>query len=257
MEVALNLLLLPLIGGYWFIDNTHRLSFRAKGLSHYRLLFEAALWGFFALSASHILLTLLSTCSCGTEIAEWWKTWVPFEYAGTALGALAISITTPHFANKRWGKEWSSAKAIAEHGNTLVKLLFDSQRNYAALMLTLKNRKLYVGYVSISVNLGLNPPYITLVPTLSGYRDPRTLRVVMTTAYDRIYTAIANREPGYRDLKVKDFVIAIPTAEIETATPFLRHVSSDLFLLTSPPDGPGHESGPPQSVREATSPEDS
>ena len=40
-----NLLLLPLLGGYWFIQNFHCTRFRARRLDGYRLLVESAFYG--------------------------------------------------------------------------------------------------------------------------------------------------------------------------------------------------------------------
>lgn len=50
-----NLLLLPLLGGYFFIHLTYRFRFRAYGLDNYRLVFESAAVGLVALLVSHIL----------------------------------------------------------------------------------------------------------------------------------------------------------------------------------------------------------
>lgn len=67
-------------------------------------------------------------------------------------------------------------------------LLFVAQRKEVPVMLSMIDRKVYVGYVSVcaepSQNGGANQE-VTIVPMMSGYRDEKTLKVTITTYYDK------------------------------------------------------------------------
>lgn len=238
-------LLLPLLGGYWFITHFNPLRFRAFGLSRYRLLFEAALYGFVALGISFLLTRLLiwsgdSLPVLGSVLA-WWKTLVPFRYFGAAVGALLLGGLAPYWLNtwERWDPIKCGEKAIRAHGDLLLELLYDAQRERRPVMLTLSSGKVYIGWITLSSNLSPDMPYVVVLPTLSGYRDPYTQVIRFTTSYTKIYQKIKEQEqhtsqstPGpSRRLTAKDFQVAMPMPDIRTATPYSRRVSEELFRL--------------------------
>ena len=95
--------------------------------------------------------------------------------------------------------------------------LFDSLANKELIMLTLSNRKVYVGVVN-----GLGEPNevegmdqeISLVPVLSGFRDKDDLTVSFNTKYD--------------DINNEDLMIVIRQDLIETVSQFEFSVFEDF-----------------------------
>lgn len=75
------------------------------------------------------------------------------------------------------------------------------------VMLTLKDRKVYVGYVKWIPPLIVNgSPYITIVPVWSGYRDPNSLKVFPTENYkDEFFNA---QSPNGKVIAIGDIVNA-------------------------------------------------
>jgi len=60
------------------------------------------------------------------------------------------------------------------------------------LMLCMKNRKIYVGYVRFALPMRAeSKPFITIVPAWSGYRDKDTLVANPTEDYDRVIEVLA------------------------------------------------------------------
>lgn len=243
MEFSLNLLLIPLLGGYWFMHATHFTRFRAKGLSNYRLLFEAAFWGLMALLGAYVVVALLNMYEQSRAWLDLWKSFVPFQYTGTALGALVIAMLFPVLLNWIWDEETSSNRTILKYGDDLVRMLREAQQSRSAIMATLQNRKVYVGQVMVSANLEPEPPYITILPSLSGFRHEGSLEIQWTATYLRIYEGIGRADPAYKDLRLQDFQVVIPTAEVQSVTPFRHHVHGRHFALKEGDAPPGTATG--------------
>lgn len=239
MDFALNLLLIPWIGGYWFMHQTHFTRFRAKGLSNYRLLFEAAWWGLLFLVVAYVLAKIVGSIDCARGFLEWWEGFRPHAFIGTAFSALLLGMLAPPVVNCFWDEATSSTRAIIRYGDDLVRLLREAQQTRGAVMLTLENRKVYVGQVMVSASLDLEPTYITILPTLSGYRDEKKLGINWTTNYRRIYEAIDSSDPELPGLRIRDFLVVIPREDIQSATPFRHHVHARHFALRDIDTPPG------------------
>lgn len=239
MEFALNLLVIPLIGGYWFMHRTHFTRFRAKGLSNYRLLLEAAMWGLFALIGSYSIARVLDALPCMEAPLKLWHKCVPYSHTGTALGAFALAVLAAPSVNLMYGEKASSTRTIIRYGDDLVRLLLEAQQSGSAVMLTLRSRKVYVGQVIASASLEPDMPFIIILPSLSGYRTESRLEVRWTTSYERIYAGIRRAIPDYRGLKLQDFFVVVRTADIQSGTPFRHHVHARHFALAAEDAPPG------------------
>lgn len=251
MPWSLPLLLLPLIGGYFFIHLTYITRFRAQGLSKYRLLFESAFAGMIWLLASYILIRVALRVNALPD--DWlvaWKQYAPFSYGGTALGSLLLSFLVPLVINLAINRDRSVEFAVRRQGDDLMLLVAEAQKKTkearqaeearelvnedgapmdGTVMITLDNRKVYVGYVTLSRNLRPEMPYLVLLPTVSGYRDANTLEVHFTDRYTAVYRKIDAGEPPFDKLSARDFQIVIPTSSISAATPFSEYVPMDMF----------------------------
>ena len=104
------MLLLPLLGGYFFIHFFYLTRFRAYRLSSYRLLFETAGAGMIFLVVSHVFVTWLSQATCFLPWIHTFKRFAPFPYSGSAVGALCLSVVAVLTLNLLVGRERSSTR---------------------------------------------------------------------------------------------------------------------------------------------------
>ena len=222
-----NLLLLPLLSGYLFTHLTYCTRFRAYGLSSYRLILNSALYGLgFAILAHFLTRLALNVDTLGPAIGVW-KGFAPFPFSGSAVGSLGVAYAASLLVNQIQKKTKSSQAAINRHGDYLMKLLHGAQREKKTVMLTLSDRKVYVGYVVLDLNLKPEMPYVSILPTASGYREKDTLRVHLTVSYGDLYGEIAG---GLRDdVAIEDFEVLVPTSMIVSARIFSLRVYREYF----------------------------
>lgn len=96
-----NLLLLPLLGGFWFVHFCYFFKFRAQRLDGYRLLLESALFGLLLIIPARLITYFwprFSGLGRGTE-AEWVRFWQGPPLSGTATLSLLIGLIAPFLVN--------------------------------------------------------------------------------------------------------------------------------------------------------------
>ncbi|HEX8452047.1 MAG TPA: hypothetical protein VF647_08120 [Longimicrobium sp.] len=191
-----NVLLLPLLGGYFFITRWLPTRFATKRYTGERLLFHAAAAGLAWLAIAFVGVTLLDSRdpSLGAE----WKKLIPFPYAGTSLlaflgGALGwwplnlllrlVGRTRNHYARA----------AMETWGDYLEILMEDSIQRSLPVAVTLKNGKVYIGWVLQNFDPAYERKYLRLLPSDSGYRDPATHELNLTTHYSPVLQDVLRR----------------------------------------------------------------
>ena len=214
-----NLLLLPLLGGYWFVHFCYFFRFRSQRLDGYRLLIESAIAGLFLAAAARILVCLITILPGSTLLQSCWERFSPFPFSGSAAGSVILGVVLPWIVNYCYDESRSKDRALESHGNALFKLLHDSVRYTKPIAITLANRKWYMGYVTVSPNLDPLEQYFNLIPVMSGYRDSDSLEVKRTVFYENAYADGANRN---------DFAITIPLGSVSMA-----HLFDENFLQTT------------------------
>jgi hypothetical protein len=90
------------------------------------------------------------------------------------------------------------------------------------VMITLKDRKVYVGFVWELTELRPEHEFIAVLPLVTGHRDPADLKVKLHTAYPD-YTKL---EDG---LTSEDFLVSIPLDQIQSAHLFDPKVYERYF----------------------------
>ena len=172
-----NLLLLPLLGGYWFLHNLYYTKFRSQRLDGYRLLLESALAGVASMAFGRLLVLLLRNFGW---FNSFWADYAPdIPYLETACVSLILGVVSPHVLNFFLGvtglltKEEARLRAIRNHGNHLLQLLHTAYAEGRTVSLTLDNRKVYIGLVANAPNLEPHETFLTITPLLSGYRNER------------------------------------------------------------------------------------
>lgn len=214
-----NVLLLPLLGGYVFVAFWNYTRFTTKRYSGERLLFHAALAGVVFLVIAFVLTRLIAWQFPGAW--AWWHKTVPFDYAGTSLGALLLGSTVWAPLNALFfPREKEAQRAIQEWNDYLEVLLDQAVRETRQVAITLKGRKIYVGFIVRVFDPAYERKYISILPVVSGYRDEEKLNVVFDTDYANTYQEMIAREASRIINGVEDFQVILPVAEIQSASLF-------------------------------------
>ena len=114
-----NLLLLPLLAGFWFVARTHYFKFRTQSLDGYWLLLESSLVGVLLGGLARVAVVLLSLTPLGPVLAGIWHALSPVPYSSTAVAALAAGLLASVLFNWACGVEKARNRAIERHGTDL------------------------------------------------------------------------------------------------------------------------------------------
>ena len=219
--MSFGLVLLPAIGGYWFLTHLNYTRYRSVRDSGYHVLFSSAIVGvvlyFLAFSVSFILELLW------TDILDFWDDHLrvsePFTFEVVLSFVLAGLL--PVGLNKLYSSGRAAIKAARENGNHIELLIAESVRNQKLVEISLRSRKSYVGY-PLASGVG-NSLYadVVLVPIWSGYRDRDTQKLNIFVKYNLVVDQFLEEDPK---LKKWDFRIAIPMSEVISARLFIPEV---------------------------------
>jgi hypothetical protein len=182
-----NLLIFPLIGGYYIVTRSERFKYLNQRLDTQAVLFNSVIAGI-----PLLLVTLIITAGVSYILpspVEWIKENL-FPVKNAFLGTCALSFVIAVFGTKLWNRFIKASDAI-EHaiekiGNELELLFSMSCIDSELIQITLKNDKVYIGWVEILPKPS-QCPYVKLVPLFSGYRDENK-ELKITTDYSRVYS---------------------------------------------------------------------
>ena len=118
----------------FFIHRVFALKYRAEKLDGYRLLLESAGVGLILAFAARAMTYMVALLPGGKLVQAAWSALVPFEYSGAAAGALILGAAIPIVVNRFLPIDRARAWA------------FDRWMSVPVLI-TLSNRKFYMGYV--------------------------------------------------------------------------------------------------------------
>jgi hypothetical protein len=236
--VPFNVLLLPLLGGYIFITYWNRTRFHVKRYSGERLIFHAALAGVFFLGVSYVVIRILTSTMPATYSA--WHAQVPVAHSGTAIGALLLGVSAWIPLNWFFKRPAEINRTIEVWNDYLEMLLKQALEQTRHVAVTLKTRKVYIGFVLRSFDPTYDRKYIVLLPTISGYRDEKTQSLVLTTDYTAVYQQLIGEDETRLVRGIDDFQTVVPVAEILSANLF----DWEVYQRFNPPS-------PPPSVGQA------
>lgn len=219
-----NLLVLPLLSGFYFLHQCHRFRFRAQTLDGYRLIIQSAYWAVLFLFLGR-LLTFALGYLLPLAWLQWWTRFAPIDFLGTGLCSLGLGPIAGMLWNRRLDEEEERDRAIEQYGDSFLNLLRDAEVQDELVSITLSSRKFYVGYVAGTTDLRPSEKYFRILPILSGYRHPERLTFEVTVNYADLVRD-PNRDPG-------DLVIVLPLSEVRSANLFDEKQYADHFR--SPP----------------------
>jgi hypothetical protein len=108
----------------------------------------------------------------------------------------------------------------------LERLLYDSQASTYPVSISLKNEKVYIGWPVLTPEPMHRIQDIRILPVASGFRDPVTKALTISTEYFPVYRAI---ERGALRMDPEDFEIVIALDEVRSANQFSLDIDQDLF----------------------------
>ena len=228
--------LLSLLGGYYFASLWRLTAYSTRKVDGHHLYFRAAFCGavFFglALLLQFLALTYIPAYTrLDAALREYVEPalkaetgltqdgqvrraeWLISAAYSLALGpvfALLLNVFTPSL--------WALKRSLG----ALNRLLLEAQQQDMPVQLTLNTGKVYVGILVSITDPDREPDIVTILPMLSGYRDPQG-RLVPTTDYNRVYAGLNAGEArtlGLPEDWISQFELGIRADTIVTATLF-------------------------------------
>ena len=210
-----NLLLLPLVGGYYLLITSRFTKYIHQRIDRQRLIFNSVLAGI-------VLIGLSIGFSKLIEYLEpaWFyslKKSVPLQlpYTGTAVASLLLGILLSHLSNLFISNTRALSWSIRLIGNELEQLINGAFVEATLVSFTMKNGKVYVGW-PVSLPRPSRGSYLSVLPLFSGYRNDEQ-DVTFTTEYWDIYHQ--RREAGEDDM-YQGFLLVLSTDEVVSASLF-------------------------------------
>lgn len=218
--MALGSLLIPALGGYWFLMHCYRTRFTVERASGYHLFFQTAIAGGLLVGLAYMLTSLGAFLH--PQGSALWTSFVPFPYSGAAVLSALLGFALPFIINYGYGQEKAAKRAAERNGDFIELLLAESMERQMAVELSLKNGKSYIGF-ALNTGLGVNSESdIALLPVSSGYRRQDTHELEITTHYAPVILEFL-KDPD-SSLVYKDFRVILPIAEIVSARFFDKDV---------------------------------
>jgi hypothetical protein len=222
-------LLLPLVGGFFFVNHCFLTRYSSARDEGHRLYFRAAFAGAFLLVFS--LLSLL----LARELLGDWLWFIRTEqsaikllgplmkdqaqakaHLGLAVACILAMLLGPglagliNFGFGNWYRErflWSAV--LKDEGETF---LLDAVSLERTIMVSLSSGKIYVGYVLSTLDPTIDRKWLTLLPFMSGHRREDGT-VHFTTSYDQVYQGM---EADFQD----DFHLVLPLDKVTSMSFF-------------------------------------
>lgn len=231
--MGLGLLLVPAIGGYWFLTHCNYTRYRAARNTGYHLFFGSAVAGILLFAVSHLAITLLHHyCSLsGTH----WETLFPSPHTDTVTLSVLLGFVSPYVWNFFYKAETGARKAATDDGDGIELLITDSFRDYQFVEISLRTGKVYVGLPLEPAIAVQGEADVSLLPFISGYRDKETQELVLTSYYGPV---IRRALDAGEIEKADDLRVVVTLPEIVSARPFIPRVF-ERFRQQREADGAG------------------
>ncbi len=210
--LPLNLLLLPLIGGFVFVSRWHLSRFTVLRAEGYRLLFHSAVAGLtllflsaivvFALTSAPPRLTMLDHAT--TVIGLAWGKVAPVPYSGTVALALVLGCLLWKPLNFLvMPRKHQIDTVISRKEDCLEVLMRKALGEGSPVLLSLKNGVHFVGYITSNFNPVFPTEYLKVLPVMRGTGNDESSQSIFTECLAATYLGMRNDfgAPAIADLK--------------------------------------------------------
>ncbi|MBN3043261.1 MULTISPECIES: hypothetical protein [Pectobacterium] len=233
------MLVVILISGYVYVNRSLSTRYQFKRSTGWDAYFLVAAWGTVFVVISWFICWLLGVSGILRFSANWLTNTLEMD---SILFKKAFSFANSEGASgfgdlklALWGLMslglaycWGTIKKLwlknenrridalvkAVGNNALEGLLIEASATQFPIIVTLKSRKFYVGFVHCPAFEHGTFDYLEILPLLSGYRDKDNLTVNVTTNYKEHYEKSGILK-GRANLDLVDFRTLIPKPEIE------------------------------------------
>lgn len=219
--MALSILLVPILAGYWFLIQTRLFQPRISRLTGYHVFFHAGITGILLLTFAWLLSLSLNSISF---VQDWLTENSQFEYFDLIVLSGVLALCLPPLVNLSTGWlitqiSWNKKQA-RKYGNLINLVIFEAWEARFFVEITTTGGKSYIGYPVRSDIRTVDEADVSLVPFLSGYRDPRNKKLVITTKYWPIIEKCLSEDGELAHLKPEHFKVVLPRREIASARGF-------------------------------------
>lgn len=226
---SLGLFLLPLPGAFFVFRKCDFWRYYLQKEDSNRLFFFLAFFAVILLACARLLIVFLATylpnesCVVAEAARLTLKQIAPFDFSGTLLLSVLLCWPLTRAMNHHFGASEDAYFQIVDSlpDAKLISLLNIAQAEGVPILVTLKNRKTYVGYVD-QFSLNHDCHHFQIFPTDSGYRSEHELDVCLRNKYTRIleiFKAIKERAATQEDLEVlRRLKIILRTDDVVSAS---------------------------------------
>ncbi len=180
-----SILLLPLLGGYYFLSRSIRWKYYYRRIERQRLIFDSLLVAVIFFSAGYSIWFFVGLIDPIQTNHFVLKASVSIPYFYPCLLALILSIIYTTIFNKvnEHSENWYLSQVIEKTGNSLQRDFLQSYFFDKVVMITLKNGKIYVGLISELHEPQPEHSFVRLILFYSGYRD-NSMDVILQKDYN-------------------------------------------------------------------------
>lgn len=186
-----NALLLALVGGFLYYRTFNGTRFIASRSDGQRLLLESSLYGTFLLGGGYVLCRLIIAFL--PAVYKWWPAHILYyPRIGPPLLALVLGLAIPRVLNFFLREENVKETSFKRFSDFFGLLMYQAQCEDRQVAIDLKNHKVYIGLCIEFIPPGEHDKggSILLQPVASGYRDPSTHALKLTTEYSLVTRSV-------------------------------------------------------------------
>ena len=220
----LFLLIMPLVGGYLFLSSWNVTKYRANRIAGYRLFFQSAFVGIILLIIAKPLANSLLILDSVNSISKWI---IPTGFNLESTIAFSIGLVFPHFLNLFFGRQKFARIMAKDQGDSLHLMIYKAIDNDQPIELTLQNRKVYIGLVSIAGDF-VNENII-VTPYYSGYRDKETKVLIITNNYQDVLEEMKRKKVLQKiGIQRSNLNVTVRMRDVATARVFYPEVYAEF-----------------------------
>jgi hypothetical protein len=225
-----NLLLLPVIVGYFILIYSHYFKYNTQRLAQNRIIFESVSVALIIITFGFITRTFVELLfpNLTPSIINFLKI-IPInkvDYLWTivfsCLLAILLVFITNYYLMWKFKKFQLIGWAVDKNGDEIEKLFKRSVKEALFIQITLKNDKVYIGFSEI-IPIPQKTNYLILTPILSGYRDEKK-QLHITTDYFKIVDEFLEKLDNNEAIVTLNTDVIIKQDEILTANIYEQNI---------------------------------
>lgn len=210
--VEFGFTLIPVLAGYWLLTRTHLLKHPYESKTHHRVIFEHAIAGGVLLVISWVLAFMLAGVFAGDgllgHVGAGWRKIAPFDNAGVLALTVVLATSIPPVINWKVDEVKAANRWALVNETSRGRLLRESLEKGHLVEVSLSDGQSHVGIVYTSPHSEFEGD-VFLAPELSGYRDPQTRKLIITTAYE-------DQDPDIRIVSLLEKVVSVGYFDLDS-----------------------------------------